>query len=132
MGGRGASSGVSKYGNKYGTQYHSLLTSGNIKFVIKNSKDSETLMETMTAGRVYVEVSNGEPYRIVYFDKDNKRTKQIDLKHYHGKGKDKIKGPHTHHGYEHSERDPKKGATRPTAEELAMIDRVLSLWEKGH
>lgn len=130
MGGRGASSGISDYGNPYGSQYHALMTSGNIKFVEKNGPGAETLMDTMTAGRVYVEVSNGEPYRIIYFDKNNKRTKQVDLKHYHGKGKNKIKGPHTQHGYEHVEKGPKKGATNPTTEERAMIDRVLSLWEK--
>lgn len=130
MGGRGASSGISKYGNPYGSQYHALLASGNIKFVEKNSRDSETLMETMTAGRVYVEVSNGEPYRIVYFDKENKRSKQIDLKHYHGKKSNKIKGPHTHHGYEHSELDSKKGAANLTTEEKKMVDRAMSIWEQ--
>lgn len=128
MGGRGASSGTSKSGNAYGTQYHAIMTSGNIKFVEKNTKDSETLMETMTRGRVYVEISNGEPYRIVYFDKENKRNKQIDLKHSHGKGGDKIKGAHTHHGYLHNEDDSVKGAARLTAEEKAMVERVISLW----
>lgn len=36
MGGRGASSGVSKDGNRYGSQYHALLVDGNVKFVTKN------------------------------------------------------------------------------------------------
>ena len=48
MGGRGASSGISDYGNKYGSQYRTLYQDGNIKFVQKNSRTSETLMETMT------------------------------------------------------------------------------------
>ena len=52
MGGRGASSGLSDKGNNYGSQYTTILKSGNIKFVSKNSRDSETLMETMTRGRV--------------------------------------------------------------------------------
>ena len=49
MGGRGASSGISDYGNPYGSQYHALMTSGNIKFVEKNGPGAETLMDTMTA-----------------------------------------------------------------------------------
>lgn len=35
MGGRGASSGMSDEGNKYGSQYHTVLESENIKFVSK-------------------------------------------------------------------------------------------------
>lgn len=50
MGGRGASSGMSDHGNKYGSQYKALFQSGNIKFVQKNSRTAETLMETMTKG----------------------------------------------------------------------------------
>ncbi len=34
MGGRGSSSGISVKGKKYGTEYKSLLTYGNIKFVV--------------------------------------------------------------------------------------------------
>ena len=68
MGGRGASSGISKTGNPYGSQYHSLLTVGNIKFVTKNDRTSEPLMETMTDGRVYVQVGGDELIKIVYFD----------------------------------------------------------------
>ena len=57
LGGRGASSGwsVDKNGNPknpYGSQYHALLTVGIIKFVSKNGRNSETLMETMARGRV--------------------------------------------------------------------------------
>lgn len=48
MGGRGASSGMSDKGNEYGSQYHTVLESENIKFVSKNKRTSETLMETMT------------------------------------------------------------------------------------
>lgn len=54
MGGRGASSGMSVKGNKYGSQYHAVMKSGNSLFVEQNSRDSESLMETMTKGRVYV------------------------------------------------------------------------------
>ena len=78
MGGRGASSGTSKAGNRYGSQYHAVMTAGNVKFVSKNARDSETLMETMTRGRVYAHVEGDDIKSIVYFDNENKRTKQID------------------------------------------------------
>ncbi|MBR2836464.1 MAG: hypothetical protein IKE43_12255 [Coriobacteriales bacterium] len=125
MGGRGSSSGMSKYGNPYGSQYHSLLTVGNIKFVEKNSKQSETLMETMTKGRVYVRVDeSGKLREIVYFDNNNKRVKQIDLAHLH----DGI-NPHTHHGYEHNENDSAKGYSNLTTEEKKMVERVRNIWD---
>ena len=77
MGGRGASSGFStdKNGNpknEYGSQYHTLLEHENIKFVTKNTRNSETLMETMTPGRVYAEVGGNDLLRIVFFDENNK------------------------------------------------------------
>lgn len=58
MGGRGASSGVSDKGKKYGTEYETLKTDGNIKFVrFKDSGSAKTPQETMTKGRVYVTVN---------------------------------------------------------------------------
>ena len=124
MGGRGASSGTSAKGNAYSSQYHAVYQSGNIKFVTKNARDSETLMETMTRGRVYVHVEGGDIKSIVYFDNDNKRSKQIDLDHVH-----KGESPHTHHGYYHNENDSAKGAAKLTTEEVEMVDRVHSLWD---
>lgn len=128
MGGRGASSGISVGGNQYGTQYRTLLQSGNIKFVEKNGRAAETLMETMTKGRVYVVVGGGENLqKIVYFDNDNKRKKTVELDHTHKGLKE-----HTQHGYFHNEIDiqngVKKGATNLTAEERKMLDRVRKLW----
>lgn len=125
MGGRGASSGTSVYGNKYGSQYHTLYQSGNIKFVTKNYRDAETLMETRTSGRVYVHVEGKDLKSIVYFDKENKRNKQIDLDHPHKE----FKGIHTHHGYFHNENDSEKGASNLTAEERKMVARVKKLWD---
>ncbi len=132
MGGRGASSGMSHYERKdgtilenpYGSQYHTVLQSGNIKLVTKNERESETLMETMTRGRVYAHVEGGNIKSIVYFGNDNKRTKQVDLDHVH-----KGEAPHTHHGYNHNEYDSAKGAARLTTEERAMVDRVRKLWD---
>ena len=70
MGGRGASSGVSNKGHKYGTEYRTLLKSGNIKFVKSNESGStKTPMETMTKGRVYVTVNNkNELTAITYYN----------------------------------------------------------------
>lgn len=137
VGGRGASSGTSKMGNSYGSQYHTVkgadgkpMVFGNIKFVQKNPGAKETLMETMTRGRVYVEVgADGKPKRIVYFDIDNKRIKQIDLAHSHKMGDGEKLRPHTHHGYEHNENDsPKSKAAYLTTEEQALVDRVMRIW----
>lgn len=124
MGGRGASSGTSIKGNRYGSQYRAVLTVGNIKFIEKNSKSSETLMETMTAGRVYVVVDRGKPKSIVYFDAENKRSKQIDLVDHKGLN------PHVHHGYLHNENSPNGQPTRLSMEQSRMIDRVLAQWEE--
>lgn len=125
MGGRGSSSGVSNKGRKYGTEFSSLLKSGNIKFVRYNdSKAATTPMETMTKGRVYVTVTDDNRIKaITYYDTNGLRTKQIDLdKPHHGMQ------PHTHHGYNHSENDSPKGAANLTTEEKAMVDSVTKMW----
>lgn len=72
---------MSQCGNAYGSQYKTLLTHGNIKFIQKNSKSSEALMETMTKGRVYVTIVDNKLKNIIYFDNENHRVKQIDLTH---------------------------------------------------
>lgn len=97
------------------------MTAGNIKFVSKNSRQSEPLIETMTRGRVYVHVEGDDLKSIVYFDSSGKRSKQIDLSHKH-----KGKSPHTHYGYEF----PKgiHDANGLTPKEKAMVDRVINLW----
>lgn len=127
MGGRGASSGMSDYGNKYGSQYRTLYQEGNIKFVQKNSRTSETLMETMTKGRVYVTVGGNNLLQIVYFDQDLKRSKTIDLSHTHN-----GKNPHTHHGYNHNENDSAKGYANLTTKEKKMVERVKKIWYNRH
>ncbi len=125
MGGRGASSGASKSSKRYGTEFHTVLQSGNIKFVKYNdSTAAKTPMETMTKGRVYVTVSENNVLKsITYYDNSNKRTKQVDLDKPH-----KGMLPHTHHGYEHNENDGKKGAANPNVKEQKMVDRVNALW----
>lgn len=133
MGGRGASSGISKKGNKYGSQYNTIrkkdkkpLQVGNIKFIAKNNRQSETLMETMTEGRVYVTVAGKNVLRITMFDKNNQRNKVIEKDHRTGKW-------HVHHGYLHREYSEKKHDPL-TQNDKALLDKVLRIWkndEKG-
>lgn len=61
--------------------------------------------------------------QVVYFDRNAKQSKTIDLSQSHD-----GKNPHTHHGYNHSESNSKKGFANLTAEEKAMIERVRKLW----
>lgn len=104
MGGRGSSSGMSAKGKAYGTEYTTLYQSGNIKYVKYNNGAATAPMETMTNGRVYATVNKKEEIKSVsYYDKRNKRYKQIDMGHFHtvnGKKAD----PHTHKGYNHDEK----------------------------
>lgn len=124
MGGRGASSGTSKTGNAYGSQYRTLMKSGNVLFIQKRSPQSETVMETMTSGRVYAIVDGrGRVKSVVYFDRENKRSKQIDLDDRHGGD------AHAHRGYLHNEYAVSGKPTRLTDEERSMVDRVLSDWQ---
>lgn len=124
MGGRGASSGTSKRGNAYGSQYHALYQSGNIKYVKKNSRQSEDLMETMTEGRVYAVVGGDEVKSIMYFDSASRRARQIDLDHTH-----KGLKPHAHRGYEHQEYDIEEKRLDLTKREQKMVERVLKTWD---
>ena len=89
-------------------------TAGNVKFIRKNDRRSEPIMETMTDGRVYAFVGGGEIKSVVYFDGDNKRVKQIDVDAPH---RPYFAGTHTHHGYYHNEGNSSKGASNPTSEE---------------
>lgn len=51
FGGRGGSSGVSVKGERYGTEYSSLLKVGNVRFVRYNGSGSaKPPQETMTRG----------------------------------------------------------------------------------
>lgn len=125
MGGRGSSSGTSVHGNKYGSQYKTILKSGNIKFVEARVNNPESLLETMTRGRVYVLVGKKGLKSIIYFDNDLKRSKRIDLDHSHKKLR-----PHVQHGYYGTEgKNGKIGATHLTTKEEKMVDKVLELWD---
>jgi hypothetical protein len=126
MGGRGASSGVSLKGKVYGSEYHSVYQSGNIKFIKQNENTSiSSPMETMTKGRIYVTLGkDDQPRNITYYDNSGKRIKQIDIKG----PEHKINGvrtlPHTHKGYIHDE----KGTKNLSPKEKKMVERVLKTW----
>ena len=78
----------------------------------------------MTKGRIYVTINKNDNIKaITYYDKGNKRVKQIDLDRAHNKVK-----PHTHHGYDHAEQDSVKGFAHLTPEEKKMVARVQNLW----
>lgn len=125
MGGRGASSGVSDSGKPYGSEYRSVMQIGNIKYVISNEGANSAPMETMTKGRVYVTVdkNTNELKYISYYDKHNRRYKQIDLQHGH-KVDDIKEQPHVHKGYLHNE----KGDYRLSNTEKKMVERVRKIW----
>lgn len=126
MGGRGSSSGISDKGKPYGTEYKSLLTYGNIKFVVKLEGSANAPMETMTKNRVYVTLDDhGNPKCISYYDRKNKRKKQIDLDRAHHGMK-----PHTHHGYWHNENDSPKGASRLTPKEKKLVALIEKVWKE--
>ena len=122
FGGRGASSGISSKGNKYGSQYHTVFESGNMKFV-ENNKDineREALMGTMTPGRIYVQVGGNDILRIITFDKRNKRIRTIE--------KDKrSKEWHTHYGYEHAEYGEQQHE-KLTEKDEKILARAIKTW----
>ena len=119
---------MSESGRAYGTEYKTLAQVGNIK-IIQNtiSSSAKFPMETMTKGRIYGLVNmKGELKGIAYFDKHNKRMKQVDIDHYHPVHGKKEK-PHVHKGYIHNE----KGDGVPSPKEKKMIDLVSGIWYKG-
>ena len=133
MGGRGASLGGTYVWRgrtyEYGDEYKSALKHnppGNIKFIVKKEGATTAPMETRTKGRIYVTVDNTRDLKyITFYDKNNKRYKQIDLK---GKlhmvdGKKIL--PHVHHGYVHDE----NGTTTPSKADKKIIDLVYKIWD---
>jgi len=126
IGGRGSSIGVGVKGKAYGTEYYTIYQSGNIKFLKRNGNSTAVPMETMTKGRVYVTIGQKNEVRsISYYDKNNKRFKQIDVtgKEHTVNGKKIL--PHTHKGYEHKE----KGTHETSLKEQKMIERVKKIWD---
>lgn len=79
----------------------------------------------VAVGMIGCKKSKNEPKCISYYDKTNKRKKQIDLDKPHG---DVL--PHAHHGYNHSEKDSKKGVANLTKKEKEMVNRVNKVWKE--
>ncbi|HEN5913937.1 hypothetical protein WA04_00720 [Streptococcus agalactiae] len=126
MGGRGASSGISKSGKKYGTEYDTLLTRGKIKFVRNESGSASSPMETRSKRRIYVTINKKDNIKaITFYDKKLKRSRQIDVsgnKHYVD-GKRII--PHVHKGYLHNE----NGDRDLSINERKLLVRVKRIWD---
>ena len=79
-------------------------------------------METMTKGRVYVEIVKGNLKSITYFDNKNKRNKLIEFKYHKGKN------PHVHQGYFHNEYSINNDAARLNTKEKKMVENVKKIW----
>ena len=132
MGGRGSSSGArtTKDGRvlPYGSEYHTVLQSDNIKFVVRNDDNTTAPMDTMTKGRIYVTLDyKQEPKFITMYDDNGKRTQQIDLSgKAHWVNGEKLDTPHVHLGYEHYE----NGTRKPNSEDKALIERVNTIWQQ--
>lgn len=123
MGGRGASSGVSVSGKRYGTEYKTLAQFGRVKVIKMVGDDSVTApMETVTKGRIYATVDkNGDIKHITFYDSYGERNKQIDVK---GKPHNGLL-PHAHIGYEHNEI-----ADRGLNDnERSFVKNLLNHWE---
>jgi hypothetical protein len=126
VGGRGSSSGVSTKGIHYGTEYHTILQSGNIKFIRKNIGGASAPLETMSAHerRIYVTVNAKDVVKsVTLFSEDGLREREIHLDHFHGGLK-----PHTHVGYDN--RTGRDEAFPLNPREKAIVSRVLGIWKE--
>lgn len=125
MGSRGASSGIANNGKKYGTEYRTILQSGNIKFIKYNiSRMAKTPMETMTGDRIYVTVNSENKLKSITFYDNNKRYKQIDISGRAHVVNGKKRHVHTHVGFNHDE----QGTRAITKEEWQIIRRIKHIW----
>ena len=133
MGGRGASSGISRTGKVYGSEYHAILTNDgkplvvdNIKFIQSNDSknNNKAPMETMTKDRIYVYVNGKNQIKsITWHDNKNMRNKTIEVDHFHIINGVKTK-PHVHLGYEHAE----NGSRGLLPNEQKLLDKINNIW----
>lgn len=125
MGGRGASVGISKQGKKYGTEYKTLHSKGKVKYITPTSGSANAPMETRSKGRIYATVNkHGNIKAISFYDRNNKRSRQIDLRGTPHRVKGKAILPHVHKGYLHNE----KGDRDLTRKERKIVDRIKKTW----
>ena len=132
MGGRGASLGNSYLWkgkeHTYSDEYETLFQSGNIKFITPISGSASTPLETKTRGRIYVTINARNSIKaITYYDKSNKKYKQVDVTGNPHNINGKLELPHTHLGYDKHNTNEK--STRVlTSKEKKMVDRVVKSW----
>lgn len=123
MGSRGASSGISDTGKRYGSEFHTVVQDGNVKYIKYNGNETTAPMETRTRGRIYAVLDkNNDVKFIAFYDAEGEREKQIDVK---GKPHNGLL-PHVHEGYEHNEiadRDLND-------DEKNKVHEILSTWER--
>lgn len=114
-------------GKAYGTEFETLYQVDNIKFVRYKDASSATAPQvTKTSNRIYAVVNAKDEVKfVVFFDEENKRSKQIDVagQSHFVDGK-KLDPPHTHQGYNHDE-----GGTRElNDDEKAVLEKVQREW----
>lgn len=125
MGGRGAASGMSVRGIKYGQEYHSILTVDNIKFIMKNQGSTTAPLETMSAfqNRVYVTVNARNIIKaITLYDSNGLRKAEIHLDHTHNGLK-----PHVHIGYDEPHNNTN---TIALGQYTRLVNKILKVWSE--
>jgi hypothetical protein len=129
MGGRGAASGLSVKGIKYGNEYVSIIRVDNIKYVKRRDGEPANMpLETMSQGRnrVYVLVNNRNMIKSIgFYDKTGKLKRWIDLDHDHGKGVPHVHIPQKHLGLEHS-----KQYIPLTKRDRAYSEKIIRVWKE--
>lgn len=104
MGGRGASSGISKKGKPYGTEFKAFLQVDNIKYVKKIEGATTAPLETMSNGRVYATYNkNNKLKSITLYDENNIKLVEI---HPNIHGNKKLKFGHVHYTVDHGKEKP--------------------------
>jgi len=123
MGGRGAASGMSVSGNKYGTEYLTIHRSDNIKYLKRNVGKANLPLETMAGdqNRVYASINDKNKIQAIgFYNKNGDKRRQIDLLHTHG-----GEVPHVHSGYYHPD-----DTVRLTKSDKAYIKKVTRIWNQ--
>ena len=127
MGGRGAASGISNKGIQYGKEFSTLLEVDNLKFVkYEGGNNAKSPLDTMSASknRVYVVTKGTVLKSLVFYDKDGKRNKQIDLDHEHF-----GKRPHIHPGYDTLHQESDKDIELSNIDKR-YIQKVEKIWKE--
>jgi len=126
MGGRGAASGTSAKGIKYGEEYRTLLAVDNIKFIRRNEGAANAPLETMSGkdNRIYVVLNARDRIKsITFYDEEGMRAREIHIHHQHGGFQ-----PHTHVGYDSA--TGRDDARDLTPAERKMLNKILQIWKE--